>query len=184
MSFQSYRKTYLAPFHISLASFEFSLKSKTASLSCFLIGALEPLTHNIADFNISKERRVLIQDTITPYSSFCFSASFWAKLVKNIDHSWLSQKNVDFLQCNVDFLQSTCIFLQSSCNLSMYFCSCEFREHKNEYEFRKTFNDVKMVMMIHSETGTKALCVNMFLLLFLRDLGYVTNAIQLQRLNK
>ena len=39
-------------------------------------------------------------------------------------------------------------------------------------------------MMIHSETGTKALCVNMFLLLFLRDLGYVTNAIQLQRLNK
>ena len=39
-------------------------------------------------------------------------------------------------------------------------------------------------MMIHSETGTKVLCVSMFLLLFLRDLGYVTNAIQLQRLNK
>ena len=58
------------------------------------------------------------------------------------------------------------------------------REHKNEYEFRKTFNDVKMVMMIHSETGTKILCVSMFLLLFLHDLGYVTNAIQLQRLNK
>ena len=38
--------------------------------------------------------------------------------------------------------------------------------------------------MIHSETGTKILCVIMFLLLFLRDLGYFTNAIQLQRLNK
>ena len=45
-------------------------------------------------------------------------------------------------------------------------------------------NDVKMVMMIHSETGTKILCMSILLLLFLRDLGYFTNAIQLQRLNK
>ena len=58
------------------------------------------------------------------------------------------------------------------------------REHKNEYEFRKTFNDVKMVMMIHSETGTKILCVSMLLLLFLRDIVYITNAIQLLRLNE
>ena len=54
------------PFHCSLASYEFSLKSKTASLSCFLNGALDPLTHNIADFKISKDKRVLIHDTMIP----------------------------------------------------------------------------------------------------------------------
>ena len=84
--------------------------------------------------------------------------------------------------CNVGAF--FCSLTSMKCISSTFFCTCELKEHKNEYEFRKTFNDVKMVMMIHSETGTKALCVSMFSLLFLRDLGYVTNAIQLQRLNK
>ena len=38
--------------------------------------------------------------------------------------------------------------------------------------------------MVHSEKEIKLLCVSMFLLLFLRDFDYFSNAIQLQRLNK
>ena len=79
-----------------------------------------------------------------------------------------------FLQSTDIFMQFTDIFLQfSDSTMLIYwhrdFSACESKEHKNEYDFRKTFNDVKMVMMIHSETTM---------------LGYSTNAIQLQRLNK